>query len=94
MDIIFYLITAYLTIINIVAICITAYDKHAARKDKWRVRESTLMLISALGGSIGMYITMQLVRHKTRHLKFMLGIPVILIIQVILVIFIWRMING
>ncbi len=88
------IILVYLLIINIIAFVITAYDKYSAIKNRWRVRESTLLIISALGGSIGMYVTMQFIRHKTRHLKFMLGIPVILIIQVILVYFIWRMING
>lgn len=94
MDIIFYFVIVYLIIINIVAISVTAYDKYAARKRRWRVKENTLLLISALGGSVGMYLTMQFIRHKTRHLKFMLGIPVILVIQVIFSFLIWSAING
>ena len=59
------------------------YDKIAAKHNpKHRTRESTLLLLSALGGSVAMYLTMQLIRHKTKHIKFMLGIPLIIIVQI------------
>ena len=58
-------------------------DKWKARKNRWRVRESTLLLIAALGGSVGSLLGMYLFRHKTRHLKFTLGIPLILAAQCI-----------
>ena len=74
----------YLVIVNIVSIIITVYDKHCAVKNKWRVKESTLLLFSALGGSVSMYIIMQLIRHKTKKLKFMLGIPLIIVLQFII----------
>ena len=93
MDILFYLLITYLVIINLIAVIITVYDKVRAIRGKWRVKESTLLLISALGGSVAMYITMHLIRHKTRHLKFMLGIPVIIACQCVIVFFIWRAVN-
>lgn len=74
----------YFIIINIIAIIVTVYDKYCAQHNKWRVKESTLLLISCLGGSIFMYITMQIIHHKTKKLKFMLGIPLIIILQFLL----------
>ena len=76
-----YLLLIYLILINIIAIIVTAYDKYCAARNKWRVKESTLLLISVLGGGVFMYITMQIIRHKTKKLKFMLGIPLIIILQ-------------
>ncbi len=81
-------------IINLTAFFVTAYDKFAAIHHKWRVRESTLLIISATGGSIVMFLTMIIIRHKTRHHKFMVGIPIIIFIQLVLAYFIWRIING
>ena len=75
----------YIAIISIVAIVVTIKDKICAKLDKSRTPEKKLMLISALGGSLAMLLTMFLIRHKTRHMKFMLGIPVILILQIIIV---------
>lgn len=84
----------YLIAINIVAIAVTIYDKLCAVHKRWRVKESTLLLISALGGSVGMYVTMHIIRHKTKHMKFMLGIPVILILQLLIIFLVWRFVNG
>lgn len=82
----------YICIISLISIIVTVCDKYFAIHHKWRVRESTLLILSALGGSVAMCITMQLIRHKTRHIKFMLGIPIIFIIQLIILFFVWRMI--
>jgi len=71
----------YLVLINIIAICATVSDKHRAVKHKWRIPESTLLILSALGGSVSMLVTMRLIHHKTKHKKFMIGIPVILFLQ-------------
>jgi uncharacterized membrane protein YsdA (DUF1294 family) len=77
----------YLAIISIVAICVTVYDKWAAKKrPQERTRESTLLLLSALGGSAAMLLTMLTVRHKTKHMKFMIGIPLIIALQIAAVI--------
>ena len=73
----------YLAIISIVAVCVTVYDKWAAKKrPQERTRESTLLLLSALGGSAAMLLTMLTVRHKTKHMKFMVGIPLTIALQV------------
>ena len=90
MDFILSLLFIYLVVINIISIFVTVSDKKRSIKKKWRIKESTLLLLSLSGGSIGMYITMHIIRHKTKHLKFMLGIPVIIILQVLLIYFIWR----
>ena len=77
----------YLVGISIVSISVCIYDKFASKHaTKHRTRERTLLLLSALGGSVAMYLTMQIIRHKTKHVKFMLGIPLIIIAQVALVI--------
>ena len=75
----------YIAIISIVAIIVTVKDKICAKLDKSRTPEKTLLLISALGGSLAMLLTMLLIRHKTRHMKFMIGIPVMLALQIIIV---------
>ena len=90
MNIFLFILATYLILINLIAVIVTIYDKLCAVKRRWRVKESTLLLLSALGGSISMYITMLLIRHKTRHIKFMLGIPLILIFQLLIAFLIWR----
>lgn len=75
----------YLILINAVAFLLMLADKQKARKRKWRIPEATLMGTAALGGSIGALAGMYLFRHKTKHPKFTLGIPAILIVQFVLV---------
>lgn len=77
----------YLLIINALGFLLMLVDKYKAKKNKWRIPEKTLMLVAALGGSIGSLIGMYTVRHKTQHLKFTLGIPLILAVQAIAAIF-------
>ena len=77
----------YLACISIVAVFVTVSDKRKAKAGAWRVKEATLLLISALGGSVAMFLTMQAIRHKTKHVKFMLGIPLIIATQVAAFIF-------
>jgi len=79
-------IAIYLAAISLLAVIITIHDKSAARRHKWRVRESTLLLVSTLGGSVAMFMTMLLIRHKTKHAKFMVGLPVIIAMQIAVVI--------
>ena len=76
------LILLYLLIVNAVAFLLMLVDKQSARKKLWRIPESTLLLTAAIGGSIGALAGMYTFRHKTRHLKFTLGIPAILIAQI------------
>ena len=74
---------AYIAIISIISVVVCIYDKKISKKNRVELRtpEKTLMLLSALGGSVAMFITMQIIRHKTKHVKFMLGIPLIIIVQ-------------
>lgn len=74
----------WLCVISLTAIFVTVADKSKAKRGKWRIPEATLLLISALGGSVAMYVTMLTIRHKTRHIKFMLGIPLILMFQLVI----------
>ncbi len=71
----------YLLAISLISVTVCVADKSRAKRGKRRVRENTLFLLSALGGSAAMYITMRIIRHKTLHKRFMLGIPLIMLIQ-------------
>lgn len=77
----------YLALISVVAVIVTVADKVKAKAGAWRVKESTLLLLSAIGGSVAMFITMQVIRHKTKHAKFMVGIPLIIAVQIVAFIF-------
>ena len=74
---------AYIAIISLISIIVCVYDKKVSRKNRVELRtpEKTLLLLSALGGSVAMFVTMLIIRHKTKHVKFMLGIPLIMIAQ-------------
>lgn len=72
----------YLLILNAAGFLLMLIDKKKAQLGRWRIRESTLMTVAVLGGSIGSLTGMKLFRHKTKHLKFTLGIPVILALQI------------
>ena len=76
----------YLIIVNAAAFLLMLADKLKAKRGAWRIPEATLMGIAAIGGSVGSLAGMYLFRHKTKHIKFTLGIPVILIGQIALVI--------
>ena len=77
----------YLCSISFISVCVTIKDKRAAIAGKRRTPESTLMLFGLLGGALAMLITMKIIRHKTRHLKFMLGLPAEILFHIILLIF-------
>ena len=83
------LILLYLLIINAAGFVLMLVDKFKAKKNLWRIPEATLIGVAALGGSIGSLIGMYTVRHKTKHLKFTWGIPLILVLQVVLVIWLF-----
>lgn len=85
-----YVILGYVIVINLLAVILTVFDKYRAIRHGWRVKEATLLLVAALGGSPAMLLTMLLIRHKTRHVKFMLGIPLIMVVQAAVVFLIWR----
>lgn len=77
----------YIGFVNITAFIACGIDKYKARHDKWRVRERTLFLLAAAGGSAGLLAGMKLFRHKTRHRSFTIGVPLILTLQIILVLY-------
>lgn len=80
------LLLIYFISISLISVIVCVADKARAKKGRWRIKESTLFLLSALGGSAAMYITMRLIRHKTLHKRFMIGIPLIIIAQTALLI--------
>lgn len=73
----------YLCIINAAGFMLMLVDKWKAKKNLWRIPEATLFTIAILGGSIGSMLGMYAVRHKTQHIKFTFGMPVILALQVV-----------
>ena len=74
----------YLLIVNAIGFLLMLIDKRKAIRRRWRIREKTLFLTAAIGGSIGSIMGMYTFRHKTKHLQFTLGMPAILIVQLIL----------
>lgn len=74
-------IVKYLAVSNLVAIILTVYDKKAPRYRLWRIPERVLLWTAAFSGCVGMYVTMKFIRHKTRKPKFMVGIPVIFLLE-------------
>ena len=82
----------YLFLVNAAGFLFMLADKHRARKKQWRIPEAALMGIAAMGGSIGALLGMYAFRHKTRHPKFYIGIPVLLVIQLCLAILLYQII--
>ena len=77
----------YLGIINLVGFFAMFLDKQKAKRGKWRIPEKTLFLLAIIGGSLGTTLGMHVFRHKTKHWYFKLGMPLILIVQIILIIY-------
>ena len=75
----------FLAVMGIIAAIMTVYDKLAAKKGRQRISEKALMTQAFFGGAIGMYITMQLIRHKTKHNKFMVGLPIFIIVHIAII---------
>lgn len=82
-----YVLIALFVVMSFVAVVLTIYDKNAAKNNPGRrTPERTLMLTAFLFGSFAMYITMKLIRHKTLHAKFMIGIPIFMVLHVLFII--------
>lgn len=77
----------YLVTINAAGFLIMLADKEKAKKHLWRIPEATLLTVAALGGSIGSLAGMKVFHHKTKKPKFYIGIPVILVLQILLLVF-------
>lgn len=80
----------YLVIINIIAFLAMYIDKRKAKYGRWRIPEQTLLILAIIGGSIGAIAGMYTFKHKTKKLRFSVGFPVILILQIVLIFSIWR----
>ena len=81
----------YLLLINALGFLLMLIDKWKAKHNRWRIPEATLIGVAVLGGSVGSLLGMYTVRHKTRHIKFTVGIPLILTVQIFAAIYlIWR----
>ena len=75
-------IIIYLVVINVSTFIVYGLDKWKAKQSKWRIRESTLLGLAAIGGSIGALLAMKILRHKTKHNQFKYGVPLILVAQI------------
>ena len=75
------IISCYILGINVIAFLVYGIDKLKARKGWWRIPEATLLLLAAIGGSIGAWLGMKVWHHKTMHRKFRYGLPLILLLQ-------------
>ncbi len=80
-------IVIYLVLVNLVGFFAMLIDKEKAKRDAWRIPEKTLFIITLIGGGIGTIVGMYLFRHKTKKLKFTVGLPVILITEIALVLY-------
>lgn len=83
----YYFLGAYILLANIVTYIFYYVDKRKAKKGAWRIPESTLILLAFAGGSVGALLGMQVLRHKTKHVKFLICVPLALILHVGLLLF-------
>ena len=79
------ILLVYLLLVNAAGFLLMLVDKIKAKRNLWRIPEATLMGVAAIGGSIGAIAGMNLFRHKTKHPKFYIGLPVILALQIVLI---------
>lgn len=79
----------YFVIISLISVWLTVKDKKAAINNKWRVPESTLMILGLFGGAVAMLITMKKIRHKTKHAKFMVGLPIEIALQIVILVLLY-----
>lgn len=78
-----YIILIYFLLISVISIIVTVHDKNAAKKNKWRVPESTLQFLGFIGGASFMFITMLIIRHKTKKAKFMVPLPLFAVVHLV-----------
>ncbi len=81
-------IWVYVCLINIITFLVYGLDKWKAKRDGWRIPEKTLILLALIGGSVGAFVGMQVFRHKTKHMKFVVGVPFIFVLQIALIWFV------
>ena len=85
-----HIVLIYLVIINVVTFFMYGIDKWKAKKSRWRISEATLLMMAIIGGSIGAWLGMKVWHHKTLHKKFKYGVPLILITQLALILWIYN----
>lgn len=85
---IYHIVTGYLIFINLLGLILMAADKSKAKNHRWRIPEKVLFTVAVIGGSIGAWCGMYLFRHKTKHKSFVIGIPLILILQIVAILLI------
>jgi len=73
----------YLILINVISFISVGWDKRKAKKRRWRIPEKRLFILAIAGGALGVYFGMQHFRHKTQHRKFTVGIPVLIILNIV-----------
>lgn len=80
----------YLAAVSVVSVIVCMYDKGAAKRGNRRVPEKTLFLLSGIGGALAMYMCMQAIRHKTKHLSFMIILPLMIIVHIVILVFAFK----
>lgn len=90
---ILYIVLYYLLIINVLTSVITISDKRRAIKGKYRIPKKYLFLLAFMGGAVGEYLTMKFIHHKTLHKRFMIGLPLIILLQILCVILVLYFVN-
>ena len=88
------IIIGYVIVINVITLMMYGIDKWKAKHSKWRIPEATLLIMAAVGGSIGAWTGIKLFHHKTLHKKFKYGVPAILILQLAIIVFIYLTTNN
>ena len=80
---------AYVVLMSLIAFAAFGLDKYKAKSNRWRIRERTLFLFALLGGGIGAFLGMKVFHHKTLHKQFAIGIPAIMIVQLLILGYLW-----
>lgn len=89
-----YIVGIYLLAINIIGFVSMGIDKYKAKNRLWRIKEATLFMYAIIGGSIGSILGMYVFHHKTKHTKFVVGMPLILVAQILIAAFIYKFKAG
>lgn len=76
--------------INVFTFVVYGVDKRKAKKHLWRIPEATLIGLALIGGSVGAFLGMRLFHHKTKHVKFYVGVPAIFVIELVIVILFFK----
>ena len=89
-----YWIVGYLMVINLVTFIVYGIDKSKAKKHLWRIPEATLIGLALMGGSVGAFLGMKFFHHKTKHIKFYVGVPAIFITEIVIAIILQIIISS